>query len=44
MVAGLSLLEAMRSARVSRIVFSSTAAVYGEPIIESAWSWMRTRT
>jgi UDP-glucose 4-epimerase len=30
-VAGLSLLEAMRSARVSRIVFSSTAAVYGEP-------------
>ena len=31
MVAGLSLLEAMRSARVSRMVFSSTAAVYGEP-------------
>jgi UDP-glucose 4-epimerase len=30
-VAGLSLLEAMRSARVARIVFSSTAAVYGEP-------------
>lgn len=30
-VAGLSLLEAMRSAGVSRIVFSSTAAVYGEP-------------
>ena len=30
-VAGLSLLEAMRSAHVSHIVFSSTAAVYGEP-------------
>jgi UDP-glucose 4-epimerase len=30
-VAGLSLLEAMRSVGVSRIVFSSTAAVYGEP-------------
>ena len=29
--AGLSLLEAMRAARVSRLVFSSTAAVYGEP-------------
>jgi len=29
--AGLSLLEAIRSAHVSRIVFSSTAAVYGEP-------------
>jgi UDP-glucose 4-epimerase len=27
----LALLEAMREARVSRIVFSSTAAVYGEP-------------
>ena len=36
----LALLEAMRMARVSRIVFSSTAAVYGEPeaipITESA--------
>jgi UDP-glucose 4-epimerase len=29
--AGLSLLEAMRAAKVSRLVFSSTAAVYGEP-------------
>jgi UDP-glucose 4-epimerase len=29
--AGLSLLEAMRAANVSRLVFSSTAAVYGEP-------------
>lgn len=28
---GLSLLEAMRAAKVSRLVFSSTAAVYGEP-------------
>ena len=31
MVAGLSLLSAMRDAGVSRLVFSSTAAVYGEP-------------
>jgi len=31
LVASLSLLKAMRAARVSRIVFSSTAAVYGEP-------------
>jgi UDP-glucose 4-epimerase len=31
LAAGLSLLEAMREARVSRLVFSSTAAVYGEP-------------
>jgi UDP-glucose 4-epimerase len=30
-VAGLSLLSAMREAGVSRLVFSSTAAVYGEP-------------
>jgi UDP-glucose 4-epimerase len=30
-VAGISLLEAMRSARVDKLVFSSTAAVYGEP-------------
>jgi UDP-glucose 4-epimerase len=30
-VAGLSLLQAMRGAEVRRIVFSSTAAVYGEP-------------
>jgi UDP-glucose 4-epimerase len=30
-VAGLTLLDAMRDANVSRIVFSSTAAVYGEP-------------
>jgi UDP-glucose 4-epimerase len=30
-VAGLALLDAMRDADVSRIVFSSTAAVYGEP-------------
>jgi UDP-glucose 4-epimerase len=29
--AGLSLLEAMRAANVSKLVFSSTAAVYGEP-------------
>jgi UDP-glucose 4-epimerase len=30
-VAGLALLDAMRAANVSRIVFSSTAATYGEP-------------
>jgi UDP-glucose 4-epimerase len=30
-VAGLSLLDAMREAKVMRLVFSSTAAVYGEP-------------
>src|SRR3954464_9530590 len=30
-VAGLSLLDAMRDAEVTRLVFSSTAAVYGEP-------------
>jgi UDP-glucose 4-epimerase len=30
-VAGLSLIEVMRAAEVRRIVFSSTAAVYGEP-------------
>src|SRR4051812_20526075 len=30
-VAGLTLLDAMRDAAVSRLVFSSTAAVYGEP-------------
>jgi UDP-glucose 4-epimerase len=30
-VAGLSLLDAMRECGVTRIVFSSTAAVYGEP-------------
>lgn len=30
-VAGLALLEAMRDAQVGQIVFSSTAAVYGEP-------------
>jgi len=30
-VAGLSLLDAMRDASVTRIVFSSTAAVYGDP-------------
>lgn len=30
-VGGLSLLKAMRSAAVSKIVFSSSAAVYGEP-------------
>jgi UDP-glucose 4-epimerase len=29
--AGLSLLNSMRTAKVSRLVFSSTAAVYGEP-------------
>ena len=29
--AGLALLEAMRAAEIPRIVFSSTAAVYGEP-------------
>ena len=32
LTAGLSLLEAMRQAGVARIVFSSTAAVYGEPL------------
>ena len=31
LTAGLSLLEAMQDARVSQLVFSSTAAVYGEP-------------
>ena len=31
LTAGLSLLEAMRQAGTSRLVFSSTAAVYGEP-------------
>jgi UDP-glucose 4-epimerase len=30
-VAGLTLLDAMRAAEVNRIVFSSTAAVYGDP-------------
>lgn len=30
-VAGLALLDAMRGRRVDRLVFSSTAAVYGEP-------------
>ena len=30
-VAGLSLLDAMRDSRVGRLVFSSTAAVYGDP-------------
>ena len=30
-LAGLSLLDAMREERVGRLVFSSTAAVYGEP-------------
>lgn len=30
-VAGLAMLEAMRKTRVRRLVFSSTAAVYGEP-------------
>jgi UDP-glucose 4-epimerase len=30
-LAGLSLLDAMRDAEVKRLVFSSTAAVYGEP-------------
>ncbi len=30
-VAGLSLLDAMRDAAINRLVFSSTAAVYGEP-------------
>lgn len=30
-LAGLALLDAMREAEVRRIVFSSTAAVYGEP-------------
>lgn len=31
LVAGLSMLESMRKAGVTRLVFSSTAAVYGEP-------------
>jgi UDP-glucose 4-epimerase len=31
-VAGLSMLDAMRQARVRKLVFSSTAAVYGEPV------------
>jgi len=32
LVAGISLLECMRNSGVGRIVFSSTAAVYGEPV------------
>ena len=32
--AGLALLEAMRRADVTRLVFSSTAAVYGEPVTQ----------
>ena len=32
MVGGLSLLDAMREAKVQRLVFSSTAAVYGDPV------------
>ncbi|HKP38935.1 MAG TPA: UDP-glucose 4-epimerase GalE [Pyrinomonadaceae bacterium] len=31
-VAGLAMLDAMRQARVKKLVFSSTAAVYGEPM------------
>jgi UDP-glucose 4-epimerase len=31
-IAGLAMLEAMRTAGVERLVFSSTAAVYGEPV------------
>jgi UDP-glucose 4-epimerase len=31
LIKGLSLLKAMRAAKVERLVFSSTAAVYGEP-------------
>ncbi len=31
-VAGLTMLEAMRKSGVTRLVFSSTAAVYGEPV------------
>jgi UDP-glucose 4-epimerase len=31
-IAGLSLLEAMRQSNIGRLVFSSTAAVYGEPV------------
>lgn len=31
-IAGLSLLDAMREARVAKLVFSSTAATYGEPV------------
>jgi UDP-glucose 4-epimerase len=36
LAAGLSLLDAMRDADVSRLVFSSTAAVYGERLAHSA--------
>jgi UDP-glucose 4-epimerase len=32
MIAGLSLLEAMLQSNIARLVFSSTAAVYGEPV------------
>lgn len=32
LVSGLAMLEAMKNARVKRMVFSSTAAVYGEPV------------
>jgi UDP-glucose 4-epimerase len=32
LVAGISLLECMRSCKIEQIVFSSTAAVYGEPL------------
>ena len=31
-ITGLALLDAMRDAKVQRLVFSSTAAVYGEPV------------
>jgi UDP-glucose 4-epimerase len=30
----LNLLEAMRKARVNRFIFSSTAAIYGNPVRE----------
>ena len=33
-VAGLSLLDAMKNCGVGKIIFSSTAAVYGEPEIQ----------
>ena len=32
LIAGLAMLEAMRMAGIERLVFSSTAAVYGEPV------------
>src|SRR5437868_1848860 len=42
LVAGLALLDAMRESGVNRIVFSSTAAVYGEPEAQPIFETART--